>query len=292
MTASRARWLRAALAVGLGLACGPAPAGAQALVWQSYQDAGRRAIDRNCYDEAARLYRAAIEEVTQPGVHEPRKIATSYSDLGYVYTLQRNFSQAEALILWTLLERERLLGPIHPDVADSLVKLGRVYIGQGRFAEAEPPLRRAVPIRTKAFKTYLHPDVAEALELIAEAAQGQGKPVEALALQEKAVEIRRRVQETQDLGLDEDNPERRRSREQLATSLEKTSALLRKLPCAVSQADAIRQEADRLDAEAKQLRNPDRDELPAAVPDSAGPSDQPAMPDVPIPGGEPGAAGP
>jgi tetratricopeptide (TPR) repeat protein len=279
MTASRARWLLAALTVVLGLAYGSAPARAQALVWQSYQDGGRKAIDRNCYDEAARLFRAAIEEVTQPGVHEPRKVATSYSDLGHVLTLQRNFAEAESLLQWTLFERERLLGPIHPEVADSLVKLGQNSIGQGRFAEAEPPLRRAMPIRTKAFKTYLHADVAEILELLAEASQGQGKLVEALALQEKAVEIRRKALDALGFAADEGDPALNKAKEQLATSLEKTAALLRKIPCAISQANPIKEEADRLDEQAKQLRNPDRDDLVPEGPDAGRTPPTPGSPE-------------
>src|SRR4051812_21416295 len=96
MSRSRAIVRLVALAAGVGvMASGRSAARAQVLVWQSYQDAGKKAISRGCLDEAARLYLAAIQEVTQPGVCEPRKVATSTSDLGHVYTLQRNYSEAE-----------------------------------------------------------------------------------------------------------------------------------------------------------------------------------------------------
>lgn len=44
---------------------------------------------------------------------------------------------------------EQQQGPDHPDVATSLNNLGRLYQHAGRFAEALPPLERALTIREK-----------------------------------------------------------------------------------------------------------------------------------------------
>jgi tetratricopeptide (TPR) repeat protein len=45
--------------------------------------------------------------------------------------------------------REKVLGPEHPDVAQSLNNLGELYRIQGRYAEAEPLLKRALAIRER-----------------------------------------------------------------------------------------------------------------------------------------------
>jgi tetratricopeptide (TPR) repeat protein len=283
MSISRAILRRIALAAAVGVAFGPASVRAQVLVWQSYQDAGRRAIERGCLDEAARLYAAAAEEVTRPGVHEPRKVATSFSDLAYVYTLQRNFAEAERLGQWALFERERLLGPIHREVGESLVLMGRIAVGQGRFAEAELPLRRALPILTKTFKTFEHPEVADDLELLADSLQGQTKLAEALALQEKALAIREQLLPNPDLTLDGDDPLQVDLGEQSARSLERTAALLRKAPCAATRADAIRKEADELDDRARRIRDLLR---------SSGPSPSPGRGPAPDGSAAPAPAGP
>jgi tetratricopeptide (TPR) repeat protein len=273
MSRSRSIVRLVALAAGVSaVASVPSAARAQVLVWQSFQDAGKKAIERGCLDEAARLYQAALQEVTQPGVFEPRKVATSTSDLGYVYTLQRHYPEAESLTQWALSERERLLGPIHREVAESLVRLGRIYIGQGRFPEAEPPIRRAIPILTKANKTFEHPDVAEALELLAESLRSQVKLSEALALQEKALLIRERVLSNRELTLSEGDPGLTLLREQLASSLEKTAALLRKAPCAAPRAEQIQKEADALDERAKDLRNLVTPPGPAPSPEAKPPT--------------------
>src|SRR5262245_45363123 len=43
--------------------------------------------------------------------------------------------------------RERVLGPNHLEVAQSLTSLADLYREQGRYAEAEPLFRRALTIR-------------------------------------------------------------------------------------------------------------------------------------------------
>jgi len=44
----------------------------------------------------------------------------------------------------------------HPDVGVSLNNLANVYRGQGRFAEAEPLLERALAIREKIWGAIIH----------------------------------------------------------------------------------------------------------------------------------------
>src|SRR5262252_4561634 len=53
------------------------------------------------------------------------------------------YSEAIPLAQQVLAIREKQLGPNHPDVAELLAKLGRLYLQQGRNADAESVLRRA-----------------------------------------------------------------------------------------------------------------------------------------------------
>ena len=45
--------------------------------------------------------------------------------------------------------KEKALGAQHPDVAKGLANLAVLYDTQGRYAEAEPLLKRALAIRKK-----------------------------------------------------------------------------------------------------------------------------------------------
>ena len=62
--------------------------------------------------------------------------------------LQRaaKYSEAIPLAQQVLAIREKQLGPDHPDVAESLAKLGRLYLQRGRNADAESVLGRAQAI--------------------------------------------------------------------------------------------------------------------------------------------------
>ena len=57
--------------------------------------------------------------------------------------------------------KEKALGPDHPEVALALNNLAELYRDQGRYAEAEPLLKRALAIRKKVFGPD-HPIVATA----------------------------------------------------------------------------------------------------------------------------------
>jgi tetratricopeptide (TPR) repeat protein len=62
--------------------------------------------------------------------------------------------------------REKALGPDHPDVANSLNNLARLYQDQHRYADAEPLHKRALAITEKTLGPK-HPDVATALKRLA-----------------------------------------------------------------------------------------------------------------------------
>lgn len=72
-----------------------------------------------------------------------------------------------------------------------LHNLGVVYLEQKQFAEAEPPFRRALAIREKAFGPT-HPAIAASLEALAAATEGRDIQ-QANSLRARAREIRARA---------------------------------------------------------------------------------------------------
>jgi CHAT domain-containing protein len=89
--------------------------------------------------------------------------------------------------------REKVLGKEHPDVAQSLNNLARLYKDQGSYQKAEPLYLRSLAIREKVLGKE-HPDVATSLNNLASLyyAQGSYKKAEpllvrSLAIREKAL---------------------------------------------------------------------------------------------------------
>ena len=66
-------------------------------------------------------------------------------------------------------------GPEHPAVATVLNNLGQVAKVQGRYAKAEPLIKRSLAIREKVLGPD-HPDVARSLNNLAELYDGRRDP--------------------------------------------------------------------------------------------------------------------
>ena len=54
------------------------------------------------------------------------------------------YADADPLYNRALANREKALGPDHPDVAQSVNNLADLYSAQGRYADAEPLYKRAL----------------------------------------------------------------------------------------------------------------------------------------------------
>jgi Tfp pilus assembly protein PilF len=98
----------------------------------------------------------------------------------------------EAYCQRALAIREKVLGPEHPDVAQSFNNLAALYHAQGRYAEAEPYCQRALAIREKVLGPE-HPDVATSLNNLAALYRAQGRYAEAEPLHQQTLAIREKV---------------------------------------------------------------------------------------------------
>ena len=111
---------------------------------------------------------------------------------GYYLTRRARFSEAEPPYQRALAIREKVLGPDHPDVAQSLNNLAALYHEQGKHATAEPLYQRALAIREKALGPE-HPDVATCLNNLAELYRARGKNAQAEPLYQRALAIHEKV---------------------------------------------------------------------------------------------------
>lgn len=85
-----------------------------------------RSVNESCargdYLMAERLLAAALSEAEDYGKLEQRLLFAVHS-LAAIYCTQRKYADAERLYWRGLETREKILGPDHPDVADSLQRL-------------------------------------------------------------------------------------------------------------------------------------------------------------------------
>ena len=77
---------------------------------------------------------------------EPEIQAELYQTLGGLYLNLGQFARADTLLTLALERRRARLGPDHPDVARSLVALGRLRLKQARYDEAEQVTRDGLRI--------------------------------------------------------------------------------------------------------------------------------------------------
>jgi tetratricopeptide (TPR) repeat protein len=86
----------------------------------------------------------------------------------------------------------KALGPEHPAVAILLNNLGQVEKAEGRYADAEPPIKRSLAIREKVLGRD-HPDVARSLNNLADLFERQRHYADAEPLYQRAVANRERA---------------------------------------------------------------------------------------------------
>ncbi|HTK05548.1 MAG TPA: FxSxx-COOH system tetratricopeptide repeat protein, partial [Ktedonobacteraceae bacterium] len=105
----------------------------------------------------------------------------------YLYR-RAQYDQAEPLYQRALAIRERVLGAFHPDTAETLHNLARLYQDQGRYDQAEPLYQRALAIREQALGSS-DPQTARTLHNLAQLYQDQGQYDQAKTLYQRALTI-------------------------------------------------------------------------------------------------------
>ncbi len=102
------------------------------------------------------------------------------------------YAEAEHFLQQTIAIREQVLGPLHPQVAESLNNLAELYWIESKYQEGEQLYLRAITIREQMLGLD-HADVAQSLNGLALIYREQDKYPQAEPLLRRALEIRERV---------------------------------------------------------------------------------------------------
>lgn len=161
--------------------------------WQKYSDAGSEAFREKRFDDAEKYFELAVNEAEKFGFDDDR-LATSLNDLANTYdanyhyetTRVAKFKDAEQLYKRALQIREKLLGPNHLEVAQTLSDFAAWC--QKDLKYSEPLNRRALEIREKALGPE-HSDVAQSLYQLAEVFNHMERKSEAEPLYKRALAI-------------------------------------------------------------------------------------------------------
>jgi tetratricopeptide (TPR) repeat protein len=140
------------------------------------------------YAEAAVYYHQAVELVDPIPEGSEATLATYLNNWARALWRAGDYTNAESPQKRALAIREQVLGPTHPDVAQSFNNLALLYYAQGQYAKAEPLYQRALAIAEQVLGPT-HPDVATGLNNLAALYHAQGRYAEAEPLYQRALAI-------------------------------------------------------------------------------------------------------
>jgi tetratricopeptide (TPR) repeat protein len=140
---------------------------------------------------ARELLRRGADRLDRELHGQPLLRARLLDTLGGIHTSLGLFAEARPLLAEALAIRERLRGPEHPEVAETLVRLGALarLSGQG---DAVPLFRRALAIREARLGTE-SPEVAEVLNDLGTAFAAGGRFDEAEATLRRTLALQERL---------------------------------------------------------------------------------------------------
>ena len=141
------------------------------------------------YDKAEQYYQCALQSALNKYGDKHPDVATSYNNIGFIYSTQGNYSQAleyynKALEIWLVV-----FGEQHPDVATCYNNIGLVYGNQGNYSQALEYYNKALEILLAVFGEQ-HRNVATCYNNIGGVYSSQGNYSQALEYFNKALEIR------------------------------------------------------------------------------------------------------
>src|SRR3990172_3022146 len=156
--------------------------------WEWFNEQGLNFLQMDQYDDAERMFRAALAETEKLGVEDERA-ATTYSNLGSVCQKLARYAEAEQHYQRAVEIYEKVLGSRHRKVAVALDNLASLYAAQKRYPDAESYGQRALGIMERAAGKN-DPQVALIVEGLGELNMLQGRYGVAEMLYRRALDIR------------------------------------------------------------------------------------------------------
>ena len=143
------------------------------------------------YDRAMQYHRAALNYARTDSLK-----ATSYNNIGFVYSEQGDYSRALSYYEKALQIQSQIYGEQHSSVATSYNNIGCVYSNQGDYNKAMSYYEKALKILLQVYGER-HPDVAALYNNIGFIYDNQGNYNQALSYYEKALSIRLQINSEQ-----------------------------------------------------------------------------------------------
>jgi eukaryotic-like serine/threonine-protein kinase len=119
---------------------------------------------------------------------EPAVQVSMYRTLGGIYQRLGNLTRAESLLQTALDRRRAFYGTDHPEVAESLVAMGLLRVGQAKFDEAERLVRDGLEMSTRVLPAG-DPGIARATTALGLVLEERGSYKEAIATLEEAARL-------------------------------------------------------------------------------------------------------
>lgn len=163
------------------------PSRAQVTLWETYQSAGRQAIEDRRVDDAERLLIAATKHIETISPDDPR-LASTLNDLGVLYGMQHRDIEAEPLFQRALAINEKAFGRQHLSIVLTLQNLSVIYASQDKFDEAQSVARESLAISLHLFGIH-HPRIGSTCRTLATVYALQGQYEEAERFAERSVAI-------------------------------------------------------------------------------------------------------
>jgi tetratricopeptide (TPR) repeat protein len=148
--------------------------------------------DQGKYTEAFSYYEKALEiyQKTLPANHP--NLATSYSNIGFVYYNMENYSKALSYYEKTLEIEQETLPANHPHLATSYNNIGLVYYNMGNYSKALSYYEKTLEIEQETLPAN-HPHLATSYNNIGSVYDNMGEYSKALSYYEKALEIKQKT---------------------------------------------------------------------------------------------------
>lgn len=179
-----------------------APVLAQATLWSSYEVSGKKAYEKGKFNEAERLFSAALQaaQASAPGNQQDSMLATSYNDLGAISRDMGHYAKSEELIHKAIKLISKTTGDESPMMGYALLNLANIYVTMAKPAEAEQLYGKVVEIAEKRSKKQKNSSImALPLTNLGNAYVEDGKYTEAAAVYERAFEIYKQPKVKKDL---------------------------------------------------------------------------------------------
>jgi tetratricopeptide (TPR) repeat protein len=133
----------------------------------------------------------AVQEAEKSG-KDDAALGAALTAWGLALTAERQFPEAEKVLLRAAAVKEKVHGAESPDFARALIDIGAVYRMTGQHEKAEAPIRRAVGIFERVLGPE-HPEVAGNLTNLGGRLRDQGKFAQAEPVLKRALAIREKI---------------------------------------------------------------------------------------------------